>query len=57
MEARRAVKRLIKVSLIEKICRGIGLKKITAENRDVAIFFSVLPPLPTLAAYQDLFGN
>ena len=36
------VKRLIKVSLLEKICRGIGANQITAENRDVSNF--LLPP-------------
>ena len=44
-------------STLEKICRGIGPNQITAENRDVAIFFSLLPPLPTLAAYQDPIRN
>jgi len=33
--------------LLEKICRGIGPNHITAENGDVATFFSLLPPLPT----------
>ena len=29
---------------LQKICRGIGPNQITAEHRDVAIFFSLLSP-------------
>ena len=43
--------------LLEKICRGIGPNHITAECRDVAIFFSFLPPPTNAAASRDHLPN